>query len=200
LIANDETMNSIEFREYISSSGHKLDYDKTNAAFSTLTEREQKEWIDWLSESINNRLQGIPADMVKFDHTLIAYSLRLITDGILWKRGPHKRIRGEPNKCYENCISLLDRKHIIYAGYALVQQEDTSIPRGYFRYWDPHAWLVTKRTNRILETTPIEWLAYFGVPVTPDELLHITTTSLPKGTPHSKNMKSFYDSIGKIVE
>jgi hypothetical protein len=179
-------MNFNEFMKSV-SAGDRLDLVKTNEYFSTLTEEGQKVILDWLSESLMTKMEGEGMYTgAHFDHTFIAFTLRLINEGTLWRRGPHRRIEGTPNKCYDNCLSLVDDKNIIYMGYALAKRE---------YIWLSHAWLVAKRNNQLIETTPIEWLAYFGVPVTSDELMHITTENLPKNTPHSTNMKPFHDSM-----
>ncbi|MCJ7444846.1 MAG: hypothetical protein MUO26_10005 [Methanotrichaceae archaeon] len=95
---------------------------------------------------------------------------------------------GEPRKCYENCLALVDDRHTIYAGYTLNKgrQEDIFGNWWPLRMWIPHAWLVNR--SRVIETTPDTWLAYFGIPVTPDELLYITTNGVP-GEPYAVDIR-----------
>ena len=189
-------MNKIEFCEYVDACGNKLDYAETNKAFSTLSESEQREFLDALNESVKERLQGTGCELINLDNTHIAFSIRLIKEGILRKRGPNRRIKGKPNKCYENCLDLVDNKHVIYAGLALNKglAEDHLGNRYPLLIWTPHSWLVNKRTKHILETTPAEsaeWLMYFGVQVTPEELLYMITQNLPRDTPHATSMEEF---------
>jgi hypothetical protein len=160
-------MNLAQFEVYLSSCGDRLDNPGTNKAFSTLTAGEQEKFLDSINKRIMDSLRGIRADDIQVDNTNIAFSIRLCNNGAFWRRGPNRRIAGNPHDCYRNCRSSFDNLHNIYAGYALDQRPEDS-----YRKWVPHAWLVAKRTNRITEPTPGDWRAYFGVPVTSEELLY----------------------------
>ena len=80
---------------------------ETDKLFLELFEADQKKWTDSYSRQITLRLQGIRAESAMLDLTHIAFHLRLLSDGRLWHRGPHKRLQGKPGGCYENCFAMV---------------------------------------------------------------------------------------------
>ncbi len=177
-------MNRDEFNTYVSSHCATLDLASTNKKFLTMSPDEQRMWIKLINKEIMGKLSriGIPADSMQADNTHIALSIRLLVKGKGLNQGPHNRINGEPHECYANCISLIDEQHAIYYGYALNRgiKEDHHGNKSSFLIWIPHAWMVNKTTGKVSETTNEEWLAYFGVPVTVEELQYVITTGVPK--------------------
>lgn len=167
---------------------------ETDKLFLELSEAGQKKWTDSYSKQITLRLRGIRAESAMLDLTHIAFHLRLLSEGRLWHRGPHKKLPGKPDGCYENCFVMVNDTSTIYVGYALNQgrkewyesngngMEQLTGEVDPLYVWIPHAWLVTK-DKRVLETTSNPFLAYFGVPTDPYEMWYLITSRLPLGSP-----------------
>jgi hypothetical protein len=181
-----------EFAEYIKTG--ELDLKRTNELFAKLSVEEQDNWVKHTSNAFMDRLAVISANSINFDYTHIAFSIRLLKEGRLWKSGPYKTLSGKPNECYANCTEMVNDSSMIYMGYGLNKGKkvwDNGFTEPYL-IWIPHAWLVLKKGKKILETTPYRrWNAYFGVPVTSEELLYITTKGVPKDTPGAMTLKEF---------
>ncbi len=171
-----------------------MDLNLTKEQYASILSRKQDNWNKQTSNAVMDRLAVVSADSINFDYTHIAFSIRLLKEGRLWKSGPHKTLSGKPNECYANCTEMVNDSSMIYMGYGLNRGKkvwDNGFTEPYL-IWIPHAWLVLKKGKKILETTPYRrWNAYFGVPVTSEELLYITTKGVPKDTPGAMTLKEF---------
>lgn len=174
-----------DFEDYIQTG--ELDLEKTNDLFAKLSEDKQAEWMDQHGLLFRERLKDVYAEDMFADYTHIAFQIRLLEKGRLWRSKSYKVLQGKPYKCYDNCLEMVNDSSMIYMGYGLNRGKIVS-PSGQcqiYPTWVPHAWLVLKKGMKVLETTPHQWLAYFGIPVTSEELLYMFSHGLSKGTPHA---------------
>lgn len=180
-----------EFEDYIKTG--ELDLENTNGLFAKLSEDEQLQWMNQHGRYFAERLKEVYAEDMVADYTFIAFQIKLLEKGRLWKSGPYKVLSGRPNECYSNCLKMVNDSSMIYMGYGLNRGKMVS-PSGESRpyfVWLPHAWLVLKKSKKVLETTPHPWLSYFGIPVTSEELTYMFSNGLPKGAPHAMTLDEF---------
>jgi hypothetical protein len=132
-----------------------------------------------LGQLLRAKLQKEGGIAIEADTSNIAFTIKLLVEGKIQMVDPHQRIEGEAKECFSNCMELVDDTNSIYTGYGLGEIRDESgqiIPNQYV--WTPHAWLVSKRTKEIIETTPTVCKGYFGIHVKADELVDMWRTPI----------------------
>ncbi len=180
-----------EFEDYIKTG--ELDLEKTNDLFAKLSEDKQSQWMNQHGLRFKERLTEVYAESMITDYTYIAFQIKLLERGRLWRSDPYKVLPGRPNECYDNCLKMVNNSSMIYMGYGLNRGKKV-LPSGQSRpspTWISHAWLVLKKGMKVLETTPHPWLAYFGIPITSKELTYMFSNGLPTGTPHTTSIDEF---------
>jgi len=148
-----------ELKSYLEGTDG-MNFIEANRKFSDLSEADQRKWADSYSVELQSRLSSYPAHGLELDLTHIAFSWRLLKKAHA-RKGPHKRIKGKPHGCYENCLAMVNENTSIYTGYARnigkVVLESGEAKSALM--WVRHAWLENSK-RQIVETTPHNFSAY----------------------------------------
>jgi hypothetical protein len=98
----------------------------------------------------------------------------LVKKGKMFNHRAENVLPGITNECFDNCLKMSNNRLKIYMGYALTDNEQAAIARGFadptedfcFFGWMIHCWLVDKKTHEIVESCPGNAvIAYFGFQV-----------------------------------
>lgn len=166
-----------DFETYLQATKGLLLKD-TNKKFVSLPTADQIKWVNEYALGVQEKLSGYGAGGIDLDITHIAFAWRLLKKAHA-RKGPHKRLNGKPHGCYENCFAMVNANSAIYTGYArnrgeLVLQSGKHVPAW---IWIRHSWLVNSK-KQIIETTPHDFSAYFGIHVDPELLWYLITTGV----------------------
>ncbi len=172
-----------------------MNFIEANRKFSDLSEADQRKWADSYAMELQSRLSGYPAQGLELDLTHIAFSWRLLKKAHA-RKGPHKRIKGKPYGCYENCFAMVNENTSIYTGYARnvgkVVLESGEAKTALM--WVRHAWLENSK-KQIVETTPHKFSAYFGIEIDPETLWYLITVGVSEA--EAKSLDGIGDDLPK---